>query len=291
MDHDRYAWSSLFARPPVRWPGGARVACLVLPALQWFPLDMPITPAGPPGALEDPYPDYRGYSQRDYGNRVGIFRVMALLDRLGVRATATVNAAVAERYPFLVEESIRRGWEVAAHGLHMGRLHHPGLGRAEEAGLIDQVLGLLRRISGQPVRGWLSPGGAESPHTLDLLAERGVAYVLDWANDELPYPLRTVGRPLFAIPYGHELSDATIIWERRHSATEYAEAVVDQFEVLDREAMQHGGRLLVLPLHPWISGQPHRIGAVEGALAHVLGRPGVWPATASEILAAATVPA
>jgi allantoinase len=206
-------------------------------------------------------------------------------------ATATVNGAVAERYPFLLEESLRRGWEVAAHGLHMGRLHHPGLGRTEEAGLIDQTLGLLRGATGQPIRGWLSPGGAESLHTLDLLAERGVAYVLDWANDDLPYPLRTAGGRLHAMPYGHELSDATVIWERRHSATEYAETVIDQFDVLDREAEEHGGRLLALPLHPWISGQPHRIGAVERTLAHLLGRPAVWPATASEILAAATAPA
>jgi peptidoglycan/xylan/chitin deacetylase (PgdA/CDA1 family) len=143
-------------------------------------------------------------------------------------------------------------------------------------------------VSGQPVRGWLSPGGSESYHTLDLLAEHDIAYVLDWANDELPYPLRTAGGTLHAMPYPAELSDATLIWERHHSATEFAEAVTDQLDVLEREAERHGGRLLGLGLHPWIIGQPHRIGALERCLTRLTQRPGVWAATASEILAVAT---
>jgi allantoinase len=215
-------------------------------------------------------------------------RLMAVLDRLGVRATAVVNAAVAERCPFLIEEIGRRHWEVAAYGRHMGEAHDTALGRSAEAALIDESLYVLRQLTGQAVRGWLSPGGTETRSTLDLLAERGVSYVLDWANDELPYPLRTATGRLHAMPGGHELSDATIVWERRHTAAEFAEAMIDQFEVLDRETERHGGRILTVALHGWISGQPHRIGAVERALGHVIGRRGVWPATASEILAAFT---
>jgi peptidoglycan/xylan/chitin deacetylase (PgdA/CDA1 family) len=288
MDHDRYPWSALPDRPRVRWPGDARVALVVVPVLQWFPLDMAATPLQPAGALDGPYPDYRGYTHRDYGNRVGIFRVMDVLDRLGLRATAAVNAAVAARYPELIDELGRRRWEIAAHGLHMGQLHHGGLERSEEAAIVDEAIGLLRRASGQPVRGWLSPGGTESPHTLDLLAERGVDYVLDWVNDELPYVLRTETGRLHAMPYAHDVSDAVVIWERRHSATEFAEAVLDHFTLIDREAGEAGGRMLALMVHPWIIGQPHRIGALERVLGEIRGRPGVWPATAGEILAAWT---
>jgi len=284
MDHDRYGWSALFHRPPIRWPESARVALLVVPVLQWFPLDAPAAPYQPVGSLDAPYPDYRAYTHRDYGSRVGIFRVMAVLDRLGLRATAAVNAAIATRYPGLLDEIGGRRWEIAAYGLHMGRLHHADLSRAEEAVLMDEVLGTLRHASGQPVRGWLSPGGTESPHTLDLLAERGVSYVLDWVNDELPYVLRTETGRLHALPYAHDLSDATVIWERHHSATEFAEAVIDHFTVIDREAAEAGGRMLVLLLHPWIIGQPHRIAALERALGEIRSRPGVWPATASEVL-------
>jgi allantoinase len=284
MDHDRYPWSPLVDRPPVRWPGGARIALLVIPVLQWFPLDAPLTPLAPLGALDAPYPDYRAYTHRDYGSRVGIFRVMAVLDRLGLPATVAINAAVATRYPALLAEIGRRRWEIAAHGLHMGRLHHAGLDREAEAALVDEALGLLREASRQPVRGWLSPGGAESPHTLDLLAARGVSYVLDWVNDELPYRLRTESGRLHAMPYAHDLSDAVVIWERHHSAAEFADAVVEAFTVLDGEAARAGGRILALPLHPWIIGQPHRIGALERALGAIRGRAGVWPATAGEIL-------
>jgi allantoinase len=287
MDHDRYDWSPLVRRPPVEWPGGARLALWVMPALEWFPLAGPAGPVHPPGALDEPYPDYRGYTHRDYGNRVGIFRVMAALDRFGLRATAAVNAAVCARYPFLVHEGARRGWEFVAHGLDMGHLHHAGLAPGEEAAMVDEALGTVRRVTGQPVRGWLSPGGSESPRTLDLLAARGIEYVCDWVNDELPYPIRTAGGPLHALPYAHELADTTVIWERRHSAAEWAEQVRAAADWLHAEAGRRGGRALGLALHPWLIGQPHRIRALEAVLAHVMGHPGVWPATGGEILAAA----
>jgi peptidoglycan/xylan/chitin deacetylase (PgdA/CDA1 family) len=285
MDHERYDWTPILARPPVAWPGGARLALWVVVALQWFPLDMPAAPIRPAGAVDEPYPDYRNYSHRDYGNRVGVFRVMAALDRLGLRATAAVNAAVCVRYPFVVREVTRRGWELAAHGVDMGRLHHGGLGEAEEAALVDQALGPVRAAAGgRPVRGWLSPAGSESARTPDLLAARGVEYVCDWVNDDLPYSLRTTRGPLYAMPYGHDWSDVTLIWQAHHTAGEWAEQVEDRFDALYGEAERHGGRVLALALHPWCIGQPHRIAALERVLAHVLARPGVWPATGGELL-------
>jgi peptidoglycan/xylan/chitin deacetylase (PgdA/CDA1 family) len=286
MDHDRYAWSPLVRRPPVAWPGGARVALVVLPSLQWFPLDMASSPFAAVGALDEPYPDYRAYSHRDYGNRVGIFRIMAILDRLAIPATVPVNAAVAERYPELVAEIVRRGWEVVAYGRDMGHPHHPELERAVEIALIDESLAQLRRATGQPVRGWLSPGGTESPHTLDLLAERGIGYVLDWANDELPYRLRTEQGSIHAMPYAHDLSDATIIWQSHQTADEFAEAVLAAARALDAEAEAQGGRILPVALHGWIMGQPHRVRALDRLLAELIARPGVWPTTAGEALAA-----
>ena len=146
----------------------------------------------------------------------------------------------------------------------------------------------VRRVTGQPVRGWLSPGNSESLHTLDLLAEQGIEYVCDWVNDDLPYPMRVAAGRLVSMPYSHELSDTTIIWQFHHTTAEFAEQVVDQFDLLYREAQKHGGRILSLSLHPWIIGQPHRIRALETALGHVMSRAGVWPATGSEILAAFT---
>jgi peptidoglycan/xylan/chitin deacetylase (PgdA/CDA1 family) len=286
MDHDRYEWSILFRRRPVEWPGGARLALWVVPSLEWFPLDMSSTPFRAPGALERPYPDYWNYTHRDYGNRVGIFRVMQALDAFGILATAAVNAAVCERYPFVIEQGKKRGWEFIAHGLDMGRLHHAGLSRDEEAKMVSEAVETVRRATGQPVRGWLSPANSESLNTPDLVAASGVEYLCDWINDDMPYPVRTQSGTLYSLPYSHEINDATIIWQYHASADEFAEQIQDQFDLLYREAARHGGRVLSISLHPWIIGQPHRIGALERALSYVMRHAGVWPATGSEILAA-----
>ena len=127
MDHDWYDWTVAQGRKLVEWPGGARVALWVVPALEFFPLNQPAKPFKAPGGMVTPYPDLRHYTLRDYGNRVGIFRVMKVLDELGIKASVAVNSKVAERYPFLIEEVNRRGWEIIAYGVDMGRLHYGGL--------------------------------------------------------------------------------------------------------------------------------------------------------------------
>lgn len=286
MDQDRYEWSILFRRDPVTWPGGAKVALWVCPALEWFPLDMPNKPFRPPGGLERPYPDYRYYTHRDYGNRVGIFRIMKVLDKLGIKASATVNSAVAERYPFLLNEITRRGWEVIANGVDMAHLHYEGMPEAEEAAQIKQALTSLRELSGQPVTGWLSPGKSESHATLDLLAAEGVEYVCDWINDDMPYPLKTARGGLFSMPHSHEIDDRLILLQYHHSEQDFTEQVKDQFDTLYKEADKHGGRILSITLHPWVIGQPYRIKPLEEALSYIMGHDGVWCATGSEILAA-----
>ena len=286
MDHDRYEWSILFRRKPVSWPGGAKVALWVCPALEWFPLDMQNKPFRPPGGLERPYPDYRYYTHRDYGNRVGIFRIMKVLDKLGIKASATINSAVAERYPFLLKEVTRRGWEVIAHGVDMAHLHYGGMPEAEEAAQILQAVTSLRELSGQPVTGWLSPGKSESHATLDLLAANGIEYVCDWINDDMPYPLKTSGGSLFSMPHSHEIDDRQILLQYHHSEQDFIEQVKDQFDTLYQEADQYGGRILSITLHPWVIGQPYRIKPLEEALSYIMGHEGVWCATGSEILAA-----
>jgi allantoinase len=288
MDHDRYAWSMLPQTKPVQWPGGARVALLVVPALEWFPLDSGGKPFRAPGALVNTYPDLRNYTQRDYGNRVGIFRVMKALDRFGVRASVAVNAAVASRYPGLITACVDRGWELIAHGLDMDHLHVQGLPETEERKLIGTTLQTLRRVSGQAVRGWLSPARSESSATLDLIAAAGCAYVCDWVNDDMPFVMQTTAGPLHSMPLSNDVDDVTILIQNRHSEDAFTQQVCDQFDLLYAEAARAGGRIMTLSLHPWAIGQPYRIAALESALSHMLGKAGVWPATAGEILDAFT---
>jgi allantoinase len=284
MDHDRYDWSMLRDRKPVHWPNGARVALWIVPALEWFPLNMAGIPFKPPGAMQTSYPDLRHYTLRDYGNRVGIFRIMEALDKRGLKASVAVNAAVAKRYPTLLSQCTKRGWEVIGNGLDMDHLHHSGLSREDERRLVEQTLSILRAASGQPVRGWLSPAKSESTHTLDLIAADCVDYVCDWVNDDMPYAMRSGSGPLHAMPHPIDIDDHTILVQNHHSEDDFRNALTDQFDWLYREAETEGGRVMAISLHPWIIGQPYRIAALEQALDHILRHAGVWCATGAEIL-------
>mgnify|MGYP006199027249 CR=1 FL=1 len=280
MDHDRYEWSMLHARKPVQWPGGAKVALWVTVSLQWFPLDQQGKPFKPLGSLQTAYPDLRHYTLRDYGNRVGIFRIMKALEKHGIRASAPVNAAVAARYPSLLEEMVARKWEIVGHGLDMDRLHYEGM--ADEEGVISKSLATLGRFG--KIRGWLSPAKSESHQTLDLLAKAGIDYVCDWVNDDMPYPMKAGGRTIHAMPHSNDIEDATILIGMKHDEDELRDQWLDHFEVLWDEAATQGGRIMVLPLHSWVIGHPYRIGTLETVLGKIMSRPGIWPATGAEIL-------
>jgi len=284
MDHERYDWSMLPRRKSVAWPGGARIALWVVPALEWFPLDMKGQPFKPPGAMQTAYPDLRHYTLRDYGNRVGIFRVMQALDRHGIRATAAVNAAVALRYPSLIKACLQRNWEIVANGLDMDHLHHGGLAEADEGRWITQTLEVLQAATGGKVRGWLSPAKSESFATPDLLAEAGIEYACDWVNDDMPYTMRTRGAPLYAMPHPIDIDDYTILVQNHHTEDDFRDALIDQFDLLYREASPDNGRVMAISLHPWVIGQPYRIRALEEGLEHIMRHEGVWAATGGEIL-------
>ena len=287
MDHDRYDRDNVFAREPLRWPGGARVAVWLMPLVEFFPLDMPLNVA--PGGMTRPYPDYWNYTLRDYGNRIGIYRILRALDERGLKASVAFNSRAAARDRFLVSQVIRRGWEVVAMGVDMGRIHQGDTGRDVETRWVQESVRTLRQATGATVNGWLSPALSESFDTPDLVVAAGIDYLCDWMNDDLPYwmnvRLPAGARQVAAMPHGHEISDLKLIGDYGHSATQYAEQVIDYFDFLYREAGEHGGRILSLPLHPWLIGVPHRIGALERILDHVTARAGVWPATGAEILA------
>jgi len=274
MDHDRYDWSMLPRREKVTWPNGARVALWVVPALEWFPLDMKGQPFKPPGALQTAYPDLRHYTLRDYGNRVGIFRIMKALDRYAIRASVAVNAAVAQRYPALVKEITSRNWEILGHGLDMDHLHYEGM--PDEKGVIEKSLSILGKV-----RGWLSPAKSESSKTLELLKEAGIDYVCDWVNDDMPYRMNN---SLYSMPHSADIDDYQILVNNHHDEDEFRDQLADQFDLLYGESATQGGRIMAISLHPWVIGQPYRIGALEGALAHIMRHPAVWPATGAEIL-------
>ncbi len=291
MDHDRYDWSMLKDRPAIQWPDGKKVALWVNVSLQFFPLVQTDKTFPVPGGMRMPYPDLRHFSLRDYGNRVGIYRILKALDAHGIKPTIAMNADLATRCPALRQRIVDRGDEIIAHGLNMDALHHSGIDPALESERIKTTVDTLRDLTGQPVEGWLSPGKSQSFDTPDLLARHGLRYQCDWVNDALPYPFRTQNGPLVAMPLSTELEDTHILMNNLHSEDSYVEQVEDACRFLLTEAETQGGRMLALSIHPWLLGQPHRIRKLDALLGALTAHEGVWSATASEIIAASGVSA
>jgi len=286
MDHDRYDWSDLFARPKVQWPGNAHVALWIVPILQWFPFNAPAQPFRAPGALTMPYPDLRHYTNRDYGNRVGIFRILDVLAEYKAPTSIALNTAIAQRYPALLDALLAQPVELIAHGKDMGHVHSSALTPEAEHALIEESLSILRTRSDQAIHGWLSPGRSQSFHTPDILAAHGVRYSCDWANDDMPYRLRTAQGRHYAMPLAYETDDRVLLQEMHQNEQEWLTQIKDRFDVLYRESTQAGGRIMSLPLHAWVSGVPYRIPALREALRYMLEHDGVWAATGADILSA-----
>jgi allantoinase len=285
LDHDRFAHRNLPQAAPVVWPGKARVALWIAVHAGHYPMDMPKQPFVAPGGMERPYPSYWDYTQRDYGNRVGIYRLMRALDARGLRATALMSAVLATRYPALVAEIAASKWEVAAAGMDMGRLHHGGLPETEERALVQEAVGILRKAFGPAVRGWHSPAHSQSMRTLDLVAEAGLDYVADWVNDDMPYSVTTAAGPLTALPLAWDLSDQRLLFQQHMATEDFTDQALRAFQTLYAEAAATGGgRILTLTITPWLMGQPHRIRALGTLLDRLLEHAGVWPATGAEIV-------
>ncbi len=286
MDHEHYAWSMLTSRSPVAWPDNHRLAVWVNVAVQYFPLNQEGKPFAPVGGMTTAYPDLRHYTLREYGNRVGIFRLLRAFDQFAIKPTFAVSSRLAERYPYLIRRLVERGDEIICHGWHMDAPHFGGLDKEDEAALVEKSLRVLREATGQPVEGWLSPSRSQSEHTPDLLAANGVRYMCDWVNDDMPYRFETAAGALTAMPLSMELEDRFIIQANLHSETEYADQIIDAFDYLYAESSSTNGRMLALSIHPWVLGQPHRIGELERALKHIAGHDSVWSAGGMEICTA-----
>jgi len=280
MNNTRYDYSAIVTSPPLRWPNDARVAVWVIPNIEHFHIDRPGTALRPESAQQAP--DVYNFAWRDYGLRVGIWRLMAILDKYGVRATVALNAEVCDHYPLIVQEGVKRGWEFMGHGLtNSQRL--AGLSEAEEREVIARTLARIEQAVGRRPRGWLGPGLAETWRTPDLLAEAGIEYVGDWCADDQPFPMRVARGELIAMPYTVELNDIPLFLHHHFTGQQFYEAIRDQFDVLYQEGRE-SGRVMAIALHPFITGVPHRAKYLDQALAYVTGHRHVWLATGSEIL-------
>lgn len=284
MDHDLYGWSNLFERRPIRWPDGAKVAVTVMVAAEYFPLTVGDAPLKAPGHMATPYPDLRHYSAREYGTRLGLYRLLDAFAAARIPVSVAMNAAIAERYPAIPADVAAGGHEIVAYSTDMNGILYGGMDEAAEAALIDAALDRLERVTGTRPRGWRSVAQSQSLNTPRMLAERGIVYACDWVNDDLPYAQRTDAGPLINLPMNHELSDRQIILNCQQSAEAYVRQVEDAYDWLAQEAERFGGRLLTLTLTPYVAGLPFRIAAVEELLKRLAARPGAWFATAAQVV-------
>jgi allantoinase len=279
MGHGRFDYSAITSRERRALPDDARVAVWVIPNIEHFHYGKPaISMTGMTASFK---PDVLNYAWRDYGVRVGIWRVMEILEKYGFPATAALNSEVCEQYPEIVKEGNRLGWEWMAHGATNSSLF-TGMAEDDERGLIQNVLATIGRHTGKPCRGWLGPALTETDNTLDILAEAGVDYVADWCNDELPYYMRTRSRPIIAMPYTLEVGDISVFLEHGGSGEDFFRLVRDQFDVLYEEGRTQP-RVMALALHPFIIGHPFRALYLAKALSHIAGHDKVWLTTGSAL--------
>jgi peptidoglycan/xylan/chitin deacetylase (PgdA/CDA1 family) len=287
MDQDRYAWRPLAARPGLAWPNGKALACMLVVPIEHHPLTPSGKPFKHPGAMVTPYPDLRHYTSRDYGNRVGVFRILDVLKARGLKATFPINALQLERLRPLVDAIVADGHEIAAYGLSTDHIHSGGLDPAFEAAWVADTRDCFERAGLSP-RTWMSPARSQSFVTLDLIARAGFDICLDWEQDTVPVAMRTDGGPVMALPLSNELDDRTLLIDRRQSEDDWVDQVLEAVAYTEDRFDRDGAQMLGLTLTPYVSGQPFRIAALRRMLDGMAGDERLWVTTASAIVDAAT---
>ena len=287
MDHSIYAYSALPQRPAYPWPAGQGLAAYVVLFLEHWEL-LP-----PEGSRRDPRmvgefgsftPDYRSWSQREYGLRVGIFRVIDALKAAGIRPVIAANAMAVERLPGLVAQLQDWGCDWLAHGLAATRMMHSNMPLDEQRQHIAASIAALAHATGVQPLGWLSQDWGTTPDTPQLLAEAGIRYTLDWCNDDQPYALTTTPS-LLSVPLSAEWDDVQCQWLRQVSPRDHADLAVAAFDRLHREcAMHQRAAVFGLGLHPWLCGMPSRIAALRSLLARLRAYPNVHWTTPGALL-------
>jgi peptidoglycan/xylan/chitin deacetylase (PgdA/CDA1 family) len=285
-DHDRYTASPYRDRAPLTLPGGAKLGLWVTVLVEFFPLNPSGKPFKAPGAMVTPYPDFRHYTTRDYGNRVAIYRILKVLNDLGIRGTFAVQGAVAERYPSLLKDILSDGHEICANGWDTDSIHATGVEAETERRYIADTLNAIEAVTGNRPTGWISPARAESFDTPDYLAEAGIKWFGDWAHDQLPARFETKSGPLLTLPLSNELDDWQIIIDYKRPEYEWVTQVADAAELLRAEADKYGSQILSVVTRPYVMGQPYRIKTLKESLVKALEQADSKAFTAGELAGA-----
>jgi peptidoglycan/xylan/chitin deacetylase (PgdA/CDA1 family) len=282
---ERISYSPISERPPLKLPGGARMAVWVIVNVEEWDIDqpMPRTVLTPP-AGGSPTPDIPNWAWHEYGNRVGFWRILEVLDKHEIRAVLAVNGTAALAYEPIARAARERGWEFMGHGYTQRNMQKV---ENEREDIAKTTAALAKASGGKRPRGWLGPGLTETWDTPDLLVENGYEYVADWVLDDQPVLLKTRTRPIVNIPYTQENNDVAMMLIQHHAAGEYYQRAMDQFEQLYHDAASSAGgssRVMALVLHPYIMGAPHRVKYLRMIFEQIRSRPDVLFWTGEQIL-------
>lgn len=284
VDHEYYDWSPIGERAGEPLPGNARLVVsvmVVLEYLEWEPPQGAITNRRLPGGFGPlPFPDYVKHTHREYGHRVGVFRLLDLLERHRIPPLVAIDALTIERYPWLARHVHERGCELVGHGISLSRMISSRMSEDDERRHIDRSLDAIAGVTGSRAEGWFGVEYNESERTPALLAEAGVRWVCDWVNDERPYPMHVPRGELWSVPLLLNVDDAFTMGTRRVPIDRYCRILVESAEVMAAD----GGRHLFVVLRPWLSGQPFRARALGGALAEIMALDGVVAVRPADLL-------
>ena len=276
---DRVPYSAIVDRPPLKLPGGARVAVWTIVNVEEWSAEraMPRTVLPPPYG-QPLLPDLPNWAWHEYGMRVGFWRFVEVLERFGIQATLALNGSVCKSYPRVAEAALKAGWEFMGHGFVQRPMHH--LENQEKE--IQETLRAIQAFTGKAPRGWESPGLTETFETIDLLAAAGIQYVADWVLDDQPCTIETASGPIVSVPYTVEMNDIAMMQIQNHPSSEWLRRGTDTFDRLWREGAKIP-RVMAISVHPYITGAPHRISYLEKLYEYIAARDGVLLWTGGQI--------
>lgn len=261
----RAPYSAIVDRPPLKLPGGARMVVWAIVNVEHWLHGRPMPRTVLPPPMGQPLlPDVPNWAWHEYGMRVGFWRFVELLGRLEVTPTLAINGSVCRQYPRIAEAALERGWEFMGHGFIQRPMHQV---EDQDAAIADTIAE-IKSVTGRAPRGWESPGLTETESTLDRLRAAGIEYVADWVLDDQPTYLRTAFGSMISVPYTVELNDVVISAVQLHDSDELFRRGVAQFDQLYRESA-HSARVMAISVHPYLTGVPHRIGALERLYQHI----------------------
>ena len=275
----RVEYTPIIERPKISWPNDARVALWIAPNVEHYEYLPEYDGLRDPWP-RTPYPDVQQYSYRDYGNRIGFWRMLEVLDTHNIRCCVSLNLAVFEHYPQVSKAMIERDWDFMSHGIYNTQYLNTYSEEREREFYRDSI-DTLRRHTGKQLKGMLGPAISGTERTPDLMVEAGLIYHTDWIHDDQPVPINVKSGKLISVPYSLELNDVPTF--RTHFEGEYfVKMCKAQFDQLYLEG-EESGRVMCIALHPYIIGQPHRIKYLDEILSYIMSHDKVWQTTADEI--------